>query len=107
MNSDLDYYDYAKIFNRYVDENGLAFFNLRNQLNIEGEIDVQLYQWDVAHSFASAYELSNKHYKTPKLWWIILLANDIRNPFSIQPGQRVKILRSEAVTEIINALNSL
>jgi hypothetical protein len=101
----LDPYDYANIFSTFEDTDGYVFFNLMNTLNIDGEIDPQFYKWDMAHSFASVYELSNKHYKTPKLWWIILLANDIKNPFDIQPGQRVKILEKVAVAEIINQIN--
>jgi hypothetical protein len=104
---ELDYYDYAKIFNIYEDDNGIKFLNLMNSLNIDGQIDPQLYTYDVANSFRSVYELSAKYYKTPKLWWTILLANDIKNPFEIRSGQRVKILSTLAISEIINQLNIL
>ena len=102
---DLDYYDYANIFNVYESEEGFKFLNLMNSLRIEGELDPQLDTYDIAHSFTSFYELSTKHYKTPKLWWTILVANNISNPFSISEGQRIKILKSNAVSEIINQIN--
>ena len=104
---ELDYYDYAKIFNIYEDADGIKFLNLMNSLNIDGPIDPQLYTLDIAHSFHSVYELSTKYYKTPKLWWTILLANNIKNPFEIQSGQRVKVLKISAISEIINQLNNL
>lgn len=102
----LDYYDYANIFNIYEDETGFKFLNLMNSLYIEGELDPQLYTYDVVHSFTSFYELSWKYYNTPKLWWTILLANNITNPFDVSEGQRVKILKSVAVSEIINQINN-
>lgn len=106
MTNNLDIYDFAKIFNLYRDVDGTLFFNFMNTLNIEGEIDPQLYDWDYAHSFVSFYSLSKKYYETTKLWWVILAANNIQNPFSVQSGQRVKILKPVAVNEILNQINN-
>ena len=106
METTLNMYDYANIFNTYEDENGLTFFNLMNSLNIEGEIDASLYTYDLAYSFTSWYELSNKHYGTPRLWWIILLANNVKNPFEIPAGLKVKILKGAVVTEIVSQINN-
>ena len=105
-NMEFDYYDYANIFNIYEDETGFEFLNLMNSLYIEGELDPQVYTTDIAHSFISFYELSTKYYKTHKLWWTILLANNISNPFDITEGMRVKILKNAAVSEIINQINN-
>lgn len=101
-----DYYDYANIFNTYEDLEGFQFLNFMNSLTIEGDIDPQLYTYDTIHSFTSFYELSNRYYNTPKLWWIILLANNIKNPFDIVPGQQVKILKNKAVNEIVSMINN-
>lgn len=106
MTNDLDFYDYAKIFNLYKDVDNTLFFNFMNSITIDGEIDPQLYTYDYAHSFVSIYQLSKKHYNTPKLWWIILAANNIQNPFSITAGQKIKILKSVAVNEILNQINN-
>lgn len=102
-----DYYDYANIFKTYIDTNGVEFYNLMNSLNITGEIDPQLYEYDEIYSFTSFYDLSNKYYNTPKLWWTILLANDIKNPFDVVVGQRVKILKSVAINEILSKINNI
>lgn len=102
----LDYYDYANIFNTYSDEDGYEFFNLMNSINISGEIDPSLYTYDVAHSFSDVYNLSKKYYGTHKLWWLILLTNDIKNPFSITAGQRLKILINSAASEILSQINN-
>lgn len=105
-NLNLDYYDYANIFSTYVDENGYEFFNLSNTINIDGDIDPSVYIYDVAHSFCDVYHLSKKYYGTHKLWWIILLINNIKNPFEIKSGQRMKILNNVSVSQILSQINN-
>lgn len=102
----LDYYDYANIFTTYFDKDGFEFFNLMNSVTINGEIDPSLYFYVNAHSFTDVYNLSKKHYGTHKLWWLILVANDIKNPFDIKSGQRLKILTNSAASEILSQINN-
>lgn len=106
MATDLNTYDYANIFSVYTDEDGYEFFNLLNAINIEGEIDPSLYSYDIAHDFRSVYDLSKKYYGTPRLWWIILIGNNIKNPFDIKEGTRVKILNTAVVTQIVSQINN-
>ena len=106
MNVKLNPYDYANIFTQQVNDDGNTYFNLYNRINIEGELDSSLYTIDNVYSFASWYQLSYKHYGTITLWWIILLANKITNPFDITSGMRVKILKKEVVTEILSQINN-
>ena len=106
MATNLNTYDYSNIFNTYTNVDGYEFFNLMNALNIDGELDPSLYTYDTAYDFRSCYELSSKHYDTPRLWWIILIANNIKNPFEITSGQRVKILKSYVVTQIVSQINN-
>lgn len=35
--------------------------------------------------------ISNIYYNTPKLWWIIAIANDIIDPFDVEIGKRLRI----------------
>lgn len=106
MATELNSYDYSNIFKTYTDENGYSFFNLLNAINIEGEIDPSLYSLDIVYDFRSIYELSTKHYGTPRLWWIILVGNNIKNPFEIKEGTRVKILNPSVVTQIVSQINN-
>ena len=106
MSEPLNSYDYANIFNTYQTSEGYEFYNLMNSINIEGELDASLYTFDFVYDFRSWYELSNKYYGTPRLWWIILVANNITNPFSITNGQKVKILKPFAVTQIVSQINN-
>jgi len=106
MATELNTYDYSNIFSVYTTEEGYEFFNLLNAINIDGEIDPSLYSYDVAYDFRSVYELSKKHYGTPRLWWIILIGNNIKNPFDLKEGTRVKILKTPVVTQIVSQINN-
>ncbi len=106
MSQNLNSYDYANIFNTYKTSEGYEFYNLINSINIEGDLDASLYDFDVVYDFRSWYELSNKYYGTPRLWWILLVANKIQNPFDVTSGQRVKILKPVAVTQIVSQINN-
>lgn len=35
--------------------------------------------------------IANKYYSDPTLWWVIALANDLVDPFVIQPGTVLRI----------------
>lgn len=104
--NNLDTYDYANVFRILTDSEGFSRFDLSDGVVIEGEIDQSLYTTDYAHNFTSWYELSKKHYGTHKLWWIILVANNITNPFEVSGGTEVKILKSAVVSEIISQINN-
>jgi hypothetical protein len=106
MANKLDFSNYANIFNLYKDLDGTLFFNFMNSITIDGDIDPQLYDIDYAHSFTSFYTLSKKYYDTPNLWWTILVANNIQNPFSVKGGQQVKILKPIAINELLNQINN-
>jgi hypothetical protein len=106
MATNLHPYDYANIFSAYTDENGYEFYNLSNAINISGDIDEGLVAYDTIYSFSDWYSLSFKHYGTTRLWWIILVANNISNPFDIIEGMRVKILKKEIVSEVLSQINN-
>jgi hypothetical protein len=101
-------YDYSNIFDSYTDEEGYSFYDLNNNLIIEGDVDPVLYDVIFYNEGTSFYELSYKFYGTVQLWWIILLANNIVNPFEdVKNGDKLKILKKEVVSQILSNINSL
>jgi hypothetical protein len=107
MNADLNPYDYANIFTIYEDESGQMYFNLINDLSIEGDIDPSLYNEIFYNQNDSWYDLSNRYYGTTRLWWTILVANNIINPFKdVKTGDRLKILKKEVISDILAQINS-
>lgn len=101
----LNSYDYANIFTAYEDDDGLQFFNLFNTIIIDGEIDPTLYTEEFYNSADGWYALSQKHYGTYRLYWTILLANGIVNPFEdIVAGTKIKILNPSVISNILNQM---
>ena len=102
----LNLYDYANIFTTYVDADGYSYYDLINNLVIEGDIDSTLYDEIFYNEDVSWYDLSNIYYGTTRLWWVILIANNIINPFEdVKTGSRIKILKSTVVSEILSNIN--
>lgn len=99
-------YDMANIFSVY-DDDGILFFNFNNVINLEEEIDRTLYTEHLHNLEDDWYSLSQKYYGTPRLWWTILVANNIVNPFTeIEPGTKLKILKGAVISEIITQINT-
>lgn len=105
MAQTLHQFDLANIFNVYTDEDGLEFYNLFQSINIEGDIDPTLYSEHLWSGTDNFYHLSYQYYNTTRLWWVILIANNIINPFDdIQPGTKLKILKQPVVSQILASL---
>lgn len=106
MAETLHQFDMANIFPVYEDQDGLQFYNLFQSINIEGDIDPTLYTehpWSGTDNF---YHLSYKYYNTTRLWWVILTANNIINPFDdIAPGTKLKILKQPVISQILSQMN--
>lgn len=103
----LNPYDYSRIFNLYEDDDGQLYFNLLSDISIDGTIDPNFYTEIFYNSEQNWYDLSFEYYGTTRLWWIILVANNIINPFTdIKTGDRIKILKKNIVTDILAELNN-
>lgn len=104
--AELNQFDYANIFSTYTDESGTEFFNLFNSVKIDGEIDGSLYTIETIHSPNDWYITSYNVYGTTRLWWILLIANEVTNPFDVIPGKQIKVLKREVVSEILSQINN-
>jgi hypothetical protein len=107
MATQLNLYDYANIFSVFTDADGYSYYDLLNNLIIQGDIDPVLYDEIFYNETTSWYELSHKYYGTTRLWWTILIANNIVNPFTeAKTGTRIKILKKEVISEILSNINN-
>jgi len=102
----MDLYDYSNIFSIYENSEGFSFYDLSTNINIDGELDRSLYFDDNIYHFSDWYSLSYKYYGTVKLWWTILVANKIHDPFDFVSGQKIKVLKKEAVSELLSQINN-
>lgn len=103
----LNPYDYAQIFNLYEDENSQLYFNLLNDISIDGDIDPSLYDEIFYNSEENWYDLSYRYYGTTRLWWMILISNNIVNPFEdIKTGDRIKIIKKNIISDILAQISN-
>jgi hypothetical protein len=108
MATTLNQYDFANIFNVYTDDNGYEFYNIFNTINIDGDIDPSLYTTHIWSGTDNFYTLSNQYYGTVRLWWAILVANNIMNPFEdIPAGKPIKILNQSVISVILSQINTI
>lgn len=102
----LDSENFEGIFNVYQEENGLYYYNLLNTIVFPKNLPSTLftyYNWESQDSWPL---VSYKNYKTPNLWWIILLANDISNPLApIEVGNTLLIPANSVVKQILSQIN--
>lgn len=98
-------YDYASIFRQYVDEDNQEFYNLYNNINMTDDMDSALYTEYFYNSDDTWYQLSFKFYGDIRFWWLILVANQIQNPFEILPaGTRLKIPIPQIISNILGQI---
>jgi len=107
MATQLNLYDYANIFSVFTDADGYSYYDLLNNLVIQGDIDSVLYDEIFYNENISWYELSQQFYGTTRLWWTILIANNIINPFTdIKTGDKIKIFKKQVISEILSNINN-
>lgn len=77
----------TNIFNK-VDlsdiRNDITYYNEYNISNIE--------RWDL---------LSTRFYGTPKLWWMLAVFNNVKDPFNLKNLETIKIIKIEKVPTIL------
>jgi hypothetical protein len=102
----LDSENFEGIFNVHREDNGMYYYNLLNTIVFPKNLPSTLftyYTWEDQDTWPL---VSYKNYKTPNLWWIILLANDISNPLETFPtGNTLLIPSTEVVKQILSQIS--
>lgn len=95
------------IFNVYQNNEGKYYYNLLQTIvfpqNLP-KIMFDLYNTQYGDTWPL---ISYKHYRTPNMWWIILLANNILDATKIpKPGFSIKIPIESLAQSIIKQINN-
>lgn len=93
------------IFNVYQDTDGKYFYNLLQTLVFPQNLPPAMFTSYNTQGGDTWPLISYKQYKTPNLWWIILLANNILDATKIpKPGFKLRIPVFQVVQEIANQI---
>lgn len=93
---------YENIFNVYTNENGLYYYNLLQTVVFPQNLPANLFKTYTIKPEDTWPLISYKTLKSPNLWWILMLANNITNPIK-QPvsGTMILIPIPEIVKELL------
>lgn len=104
-------FSFLRLFNTLLDEDReTKFLNIFRSYIIDEDSLRDI-------SFFESYEVSNGEYwdnvsynlyRTPYLWWVIALLNNITNPFEeLEDGQELNVLRDDYVYQLISDLEKI
>lgn len=95
------------IFNVYQEQNGMYFYNLLQTIHFPYNLPANLFtSYNIKQGDTWPY-ISYKAYKTPNLWWIILLANNIQDPtIKLKPGVTIALPVQSVVKEVLSQIRN-
>jgi hypothetical protein len=100
----LELYNFENIFKLYKDGE-YYFYNILKTINFPEKLDDSYYEKYRVKSSMPLTALSFKFYNTTKLWWLIVLCNNINNPVQfITPGTTLKVIIPQFVPMIMDAI---
>lgn len=101
----LDSENLENIFNVYRDLDGMYFYNLLQTIQFPSNLPASLFSSYTIKQGDTWPFISYKVYKSPNLWWLILLANNIQDPtIPLTPGITVAIPVTEVVREVLTQM---
>lgn len=97
--------NYENIFDVFTDEDGRYYYNLLQTISFPQNLPSGYFdEYNIVYGDTWPY-ISYKLYNTPNVWWIILLANNIKNPInSLVPGTKIKAPKIQLVKVILAEL---
>lgn len=95
-------YQYDTIFDIHKDESGYYYYNMYNSVHVPEDISPAYYDEHIFQIGDFWTKLSEQYYGNKKLWWVILISNNIINPLKLpEAGTKLKILKPEVVQSIL------
>jgi hypothetical protein len=89
------------------DGDGVNYYDLTDDvfIDVESLSKTDYYEYKV-HFKDTCYSISKNLLDSTSLWWVILVFNDITNPFDIEKmvGQTIKIPSANVVSHILNSI---
>ena len=103
----LDDYAYERIFKMYKDGNEFFAYNIIKNISIPKDLSPESFYYYRVAGTTSWTQLSNIHYNTINLWWLICLASGVKNPVKLpEPGTILKILKPASVRAVLDSISN-
>lgn len=103
----LNAYRYEKIFKLYQTDNNQYFYNLIQSIFLPDQLDDRAIFYYTIKQQMPWTTVSYNVYKTIELWWLILLTNNLYNPFDIpSAGTVIKVIQPAYIPDILKEINS-
>jgi hypothetical protein len=103
----LNMYRYEKIFKMYQTNDNQYFYNLVQSIFLPEKLDQRALFYLTIQQSQPWTMVSFNAYQTIELWWLILLINNIFNPFE-QPktGTTIKLIKPEYIPDILKEIDA-
>ena len=103
----LDDYAYERIFKMYKDGDEFFAYNIIKNISIPKDLSPESFYYYRVAGTTSWTQLSNIHYNTINLWWLICLASGVKNPVKLpEPGTILKILKPASVRAVLDSIST-
>jgi hypothetical protein len=103
----LNIYRYEKIFKLYQTGNNQYFYNILQSLFLPDKIDKRALFYITVQQQQPWTTVSYNVYKTIELWWLILLVNNIYNPFELpSAGTVISVIKPEYIPDLLKEINA-
>lgn len=99
----LDNYRFENIFRIYQDDKTYYYYNILRNISFPTDLDPTYYTIETVNFDLPLTTISYKFYFTIELWWLILVVNNITNPF-ISGTKKIKIIKPQYVDDIIDLI---
>jgi nucleoid-associated protein YgaU len=99
-----------RLFNLLRDHDETKFMNIFRSYSLNDDVveDTVYYNSYEVENDDWWDNISFKYYGTPNLWWVICMMNNITNPFEeINPGDNIKILKSEFLYQFLQDVEGM
>lgn len=95
------------IFSVYQTEDGMYFYDIMKAVSFPQDLPVSFFKTYTIKPGDTWPLVSYRNYNTTALWWLILHANDIRNPMDpLEVGTNLLIPIIEVVKEVLAQLST-
>lgn len=96
---------YENIFNVYRTRSGHYYYNLAKTISFPDNVSDEYFDLYELPPGTYYTTLSYNIYGTIDLWWLILIANNIRNPMAIPTGTTIlRVVKPSKVQEVLDLI---